>query len=154
MIVVLPASLVVIFISLTNLKLCFETSLCSDQPFLCQAEGCCRYDRHNLKEDCVTKRRIVKLTTWLNGKERGGVRLYLYGCSRTIYKRDKRPSSFSIRLLTEASGKTWLILWNSGALDILDPSKRTGSINLKWKMMAIQNEACIIIVMMKTENLF
>ena len=60
MIVVLPASLVVIFISLTNLKLCFETFFCSDQSFLCQAEGCCRYDRHNLKEDCVTKRRIVK----------------------------------------------------------------------------------------------
>ena len=88
MIVVLPASLVVIFISLTNLKLCFETSLCSDQPFLCQAEGCCRYDRHNLKEDCVTKRRIVK---------RGeGIFVRVLADDKS----DKRASSFSVHLLT------------------------------------------------------
>ena len=88
MIVVLHVSLVVIFISLTNLKLCFETFLCSDQSFLCQAEGCCRYDRHNLKEDCVTKRRILK-----RGQGMKFVRVLADD------KRDKRPSSFSVHLL-------------------------------------------------------
>ena len=110
MIVVLHVSLVVIFISLTNLKLCFETFFCSDQSFLCQAEGCCRYDRHNLKEDCVTKRRIVK---------RGEAGQIKFVRVLADDKSDKRASSFSVHLLTADESSSAFIKPNINYVDFI-----------------------------------